>query len=182
MAGVKENKQSDRPADENASRDWSLDLPSLKVVQRYGIFSQDRLPPRGAILADPTANLREHVNQDDLSGFASSLRGDLSPKDSVSRSEVLLQKRRPSYPGCALLERPSNIRQHLPRDGYSDKETELPESSIFDRSPASAGMTHPDEGGLSRPASARPNMLLPSTYTFALVKRFTEMDMSMRGI
>ena len=159
MAGVNGNMQSDRPADENVPREWSLDLPSLKVVQKYGSFSQDRLHPGGAILADPTANLREQVNQEDLSGFANSLRGDLSPKASASRSEVLLQKRRPSYPGCALLERPSNISQHLSREGYSVKETDQPESRIFDRSPASARKTHPDEGGLSRPASARPNML-----------------------
>ncbi len=159
MAGVKEKRQSDRPAGENASRDWSLDLPSLKVVQKYGIFSQDRLHPRGAILADPTANLREKEIQDQLSGFASSFQGDLSPTDSVSRSEVLLQKRRPSYSGCALLERPSNIREHLPRDGYSDKPSEINESRIFDRSPASNRKTHPDEGGMSHPASARPNKL-----------------------
>ena len=161
MAGVNEKKETDHPANQKGSREQPLDLPSLKVVQKYGIFSQDRLLAGGAVLADPTAN-REQVHLDDLSGYASSLRGDLSPRDSVSRSETLLQKRTPNSTGCVLLERPSNNRQHLinkQRDGFSEQETEIPESRVFGRSPAGKRKAQPGEGGKSPQASARFDML-----------------------
>ena len=89
----------------------SFDLPSLKVVQRFGIFEQDRKSYCETVLGNSTGNFLEQIALEDPDSFSYNQVATYSPKASWCQNELLLQKRNSSQSGCTQSEQPSDIQK-----------------------------------------------------------------------